>query len=44
MPPSQDEALTMIGDFTEIIGSNSDKDLRFVQATSARIDGRMLDG
>jgi len=26
MPPSQDEAPTMIGDFTEIIGFNSDND------------------
>jgi len=44
MLPSQHEAHTMIGDFTEITVSNSDDDLRLVQATSARIDGRMLDG
>jgi hypothetical protein len=43
MPPSQDEAHTMIGDFTEINVSNSDKDLHFVRVTSARLDGRMAD-
>jgi len=41
MPPSQDEAHTMIGDLTEITVSNSDNDLRFVQVTSARLDCRM---
>ena len=35
--PSQDEAHIMIGDFTEITVSNSDNDLRLVQATSARL-------
>jgi len=44
MTPSQDEAHTMIGDFTEITISNSDNDLLLEQATSARTDGRMLDG
>ena len=41
MPPSQDEAHTMIGDFTEITVSNSDIDLHLVRVTSARLDGRM---
>jgi hypothetical protein len=41
MPPSQDEAQTMIGDFTEITLSCSDNDLHLVQATSARFNGRM---
>ena len=44
MLPSPDEAQTMIGVFTEITVSNSDYDLHLAQATSARIDGRMLDG
>jgi hypothetical protein len=44
MPPSPAEAHTKIGDFTEVTVSNSDEDLRLVQATSARIDDRMLDG
>jgi len=35
--PSQDVAHAMIGDFTEITVSNSDDDLRLVQATSARL-------
>jgi len=43
MPPSQDEAHTMIGDFTEITVSNSDNDLHLVRVTSARFDGRMPD-
>jgi len=43
MPPSQDEAHTMIGDFTEITVSNSDNDLHLVQVTSARFDGRRPD-
>jgi hypothetical protein len=43
MPPSQDEAHTMIGDFTESTVSNSDNDLHLVRATSARLDGRMPD-
>ena len=30
MPPSQDEAHTMIGDFTEVTVSNSDNDLHLV--------------
>jgi len=42
-PPSQDEAHTMIGDFTEITVSNSDNDLHLVRVTSARLDGRMPD-
>jgi len=41
MPPSPDEAHTMIGDFTEITVSNSDNDLDLVRVTSARLDGRM---
>jgi hypothetical protein len=43
MPPGQDEAHTMIGDFTEITVSNSDKNLHLVRVTSARLDGRMPD-
>jgi hypothetical protein len=43
MPPSQDEAHTTIGDFTEITVSNSDNDLHLVRVTSARLDGRMPD-
>jgi len=43
MPPSQDEAHTMIGDFTEITVSNSDNGLHLIRATSARFDGRMPD-
>jgi hypothetical protein len=43
MPPGQDEAHTMIGDFTEIAVSNSDKDLHLVRVMSARLDGRMPD-
>ena len=35
--PTQDVAHAMIGDFTEITVSNSDDDLRLVQATSARL-------
>jgi len=41
--PSQDEALAMIGDFTEITVCNSDNDLHLVRVTSARLDGRMPD-
>ena len=41
MPPSQDEAHTMIGDFTEISVSKSDNDVHLVRATSTRLDGRM---
>jgi len=37
MPPSQDQAHTMIGDFTEITVPNSDDDLHLVKATSARL-------
>jgi len=37
IPPNQDEAHTAIRDFTEITVSNSDDDLRLVQATSARL-------
>jgi hypothetical protein len=43
MPPSQDEAHTMIGDFTEITVSNSDVVLHLVRVTSARLNGRMPD-
>jgi hypothetical protein len=37
MPPNQDEEHTAIGDFTKITVSNSDDDLRLVQATCARL-------
>ena len=43
MPPSQDEAHTMIGDFTKITVSNSDSDLRLIRVTSARWNGRRPD-
>jgi hypothetical protein len=43
MPPSQDEAHTMIGDFTENTVSNSDNGLHLIRATSGRFDGRMPD-
>ena len=43
MPPSQDEALTVVGDFAEITVSNSDNDRHLVRVTSARLDGRMPD-
>jgi len=43
MPPSQDEAHTMIGDFTEITVSNSDNDLHLVRVTSAKLNRRMPD-
>jgi len=43
MPPSRDEAHTMIGDFTEITVSNSDNGLHLVRVMSARLDGRMPD-
>jgi len=43
MPPNQDEAHTMIGDFSEITVSNSDDGLRWVRVTSARLDGQMPD-
>jgi len=43
MPPSQDEAHTMIVDFTEITVSNSDNDIHLLRVTSARLDGRMQD-
>jgi len=43
MPPSQDLAHTMIGDFTESTMSDSDNDLHLVRVTSARLDGRMMD-
>ena len=41
MPPSQDEAHTMIGDLTKITVSKSDNDQLLVRVTSARLDGRM---
>jgi len=40
---SKDDTHTMIGDFTEITGSNSDNDLRFVRVMCARLDGHMPD-
>ena len=43
MPPSQDVAHTMIGDFTKTAVSNSDNDLHVVQVTSARLNSRMPD-
>jgi len=43
MPPSQDKAHSMIGDFTEITVSNSDNDLHLVRVTSVRLDSRMPD-
>jgi len=43
MPPNQDEAHTMIGDFTEITVSNSNNDLHLVRVTSARLNGQMPD-
>jgi len=43
MPPSQDEAHTISGDFTEITLSNSDNDLHWLRVTSARLDSRMPD-
>jgi len=43
MPPSQAEAHTMIGAFTEIKVSNSDNHLYLARVKSARLDGRMPD-
>jgi len=43
MPPSQDEAHSMIGDFTKITVSNSDNDLHLVPVPCARLDGWMPD-
>jgi len=43
MPPSQDKAHTMIGDFTEITVSNSDNNLHLAWVMSARLDGQMPD-
>jgi predicted amidohydrolase len=43
MPPSQDEANTTVGDFTEITVSNSDNELHLIRVTSARLDGWMPD-
>jgi len=43
MPPSQDEAHTVIGVFTEIAVSNSDNDRCLFRVTSARLNGRMPD-
>ena len=40
---SHDETHSMIRDFTEITGSNSDNDLRFVRVMCARLDGHMPD-
>jgi len=38
MPPSQDEAHTVIGAFIEITVFNSDNELHLVQATTVRFD------
>jgi hypothetical protein len=43
MPPSQDEAHTMIGEFTEITVSISDHDLDLVGVTIVRFNSRMPD-
>jgi hypothetical protein len=43
MPPSQDEAQTRIGDFTEITVSNSNNDIHLLRVTCARLDGPMPD-
>jgi len=43
MPPSEDEAHTMVGDFTKITMSNTDNDLHLVRVTSLRLNGRMAD-
>jgi hypothetical protein len=43
IPPSQDEAYTIIGDFTEITVSSANNGLQLLRATSARVDGRMAD-
>jgi hypothetical protein len=43
MQPSQDEAHTIIGDFTEITVPNSDNGLHLIGATSLRFDCRMPD-
>ena len=43
MPPRQDEAHTVIGDFTEITVSISEKDRHLVQVTSVRLDCWMPD-
>jgi hypothetical protein len=43
MPPGQDEAHTLIGDFTEITVPNYDNNLDLVRVTSAGLDGRMPD-
>jgi hypothetical protein len=43
IPPSQDEAHIMIGDFTKITVSNSDNDQHLVRVTSGRYNGRMPD-
>jgi len=39
--PSQDEAHTMIGNFTEFTVTNSDNDVHLVGISSARLDGPM---
>jgi len=41
MLPSQDEAPSMIGDFSEMSVSNSNDDLHFVQVMNARLNGRI---
>jgi hypothetical protein len=43
MSPSQDEAHTIIGDFTEVTESSSDNDVHLGQVMSARLHGRMPD-
>jgi hypothetical protein len=43
IPPSQDEAHTMIGDITEVTVSNSNNGLHLVRVTSATLDSQMPD-
>jgi len=43
MPPRQDDAHSMIGDFTKISESNSENELLLVWVTSVRFNGQMPD-
>jgi hypothetical protein len=43
MPPSQDQAHTIIGNFADITVSNSGNHLHVVRVTSVILDGRMPD-
>jgi len=43
MPPSQDQAHTMIGECTKLAVSDSENDLLLVRVMSVRVDGRMHD-